>query len=118
MSSFGSVTPEVCYTVEACEAILAGEVQALLMLGANFVRVVPDYGQMGFAWRTLRLTVNVLTKKREGALAAPRLIDITLTSSRFRSLAVPTRHKFDRLRSGALLSSDRNYRGQLWNGVV
>jgi molybdopterin-dependent oxidoreductase alpha subunit len=49
-------------TVEACEAILAGDVQAFVMLGGNFVRAVPDTSRMEKAWRRLRLTVNVATK--------------------------------------------------------
>jgi len=49
-------------TVEACEAILAGKVRAFFMLGGNFVRAIPDHGQMEPAWRRIRLTVNVATK--------------------------------------------------------
>jgi len=49
-------------TVEACEAILAGKVRAFFMLGGNFVRAIPDHGQMEPAWRRMRLTVNVATK--------------------------------------------------------
>ena len=49
-------------TVEACEAILAGGIEAFVMLGGNFVRAVPDHGQIEPAWRKLRLTVNVATK--------------------------------------------------------
>jgi molybdopterin-dependent oxidoreductase alpha subunit len=55
-------------TVEACEAILKGEVQAFFMLGGNFVRAIPDHGQMEPAWRRMRLTVNVLTKLNRSAL--------------------------------------------------
>jgi anaerobic selenocysteine-containing dehydrogenase len=32
------------------------------MLGGNFVRAIPDHGQMEPAWRRMRLTVNVATK--------------------------------------------------------
>src|SRR3954467_13755988 len=32
-------------TVETCEALLAGKVQAFVGLGGNFVRAVPDHGQ-------------------------------------------------------------------------
>lgn len=49
-------------TVDACEAILAGKVDAFIMLGGNFVRAIPDHGQMEPAWRRMRLTVNVATK--------------------------------------------------------
>ena len=49
-------------TVEACEAILAGKVDAFVMLGGNFVRAIPDRDVMEPAWRRLSLTVNIATK--------------------------------------------------------
>jgi molybdopterin-dependent oxidoreductase alpha subunit len=49
-------------TVEACEAILAGNIKAFVMLGGNFVRAIPDRDQMEPAWRRMRLTVNIATK--------------------------------------------------------
>jgi molybdopterin-dependent oxidoreductase alpha subunit len=49
-------------TVEACEAILEGKINAFVMLGGNFVRAVPDRDRMEPAWRRMRLTVNVATK--------------------------------------------------------
>ncbi|HWD58298.1 MAG TPA: FdhF/YdeP family oxidoreductase [Stellaceae bacterium] len=49
-------------TVEACEKILAGEVKAFIGFGGNFVRAIPERGQMEPAWRRLRLTVQVATK--------------------------------------------------------
>jgi molybdopterin-dependent oxidoreductase alpha subunit len=49
-------------TVEACEAVLAGEIDAFVMLGGNFVRAIPDRARMEPAWRRMRLTVNVATK--------------------------------------------------------
>ena len=49
-------------TVEACEAILKGEVTAFISLGGNFIRAVPDTEIMEAAWRGLRLTVNIATK--------------------------------------------------------
>ena len=49
-------------TVDACEAVLAGKVDAFLMLGGNFVRAIPDRGRMEAAWRKIGLTVNVATK--------------------------------------------------------
>ena len=55
-------------TVEACEAILRDEVRAFVMLGGNFVRAIPDHGQMEPAWRRLHLTVNVITKLNRSAL--------------------------------------------------
>ena len=49
-------------TVEACEAILAGRVQAFVGLGGNFVRAVPETALMEAAWRELPLTVQIATK--------------------------------------------------------
>lgn len=55
-------------TIDACEAVLRGEVRAFFMLGGNFVRAIPDHGQMEPAWRRIRLTVNVITKLNRSAL--------------------------------------------------
>ncbi|MES2755679.1 MAG: FdhF/YdeP family oxidoreductase [Pseudomonadota bacterium] len=49
-------------TVEACEAVLAGEAQAFLGLGGNFVRAIPDTARMEAKWRDLPLTVHIATK--------------------------------------------------------
>jgi len=49
-------------TVEACEAILAHELQAFIGLGGNFVRAVPETVLMEAAWRAIPLTVQVATK--------------------------------------------------------
>ncbi len=49
-------------TVEACEAIIAGKVRGFVMLGGNFVRAIPEREMMEWAWRRLRLTVNIATK--------------------------------------------------------
>jgi molybdopterin-dependent oxidoreductase alpha subunit len=49
-------------TVEACEGILAGRVQAFVGLGGNFVRAVPETVLMEAAWRKLPLTVQISTK--------------------------------------------------------
>ena len=49
-------------TVETCEAVLAGRVQAFFGMGGNFVRAIPERDLMEAAWRGLRLTVNVGTK--------------------------------------------------------
>jgi len=49
-------------TVEACEAMLDGKVQALISLGGNLVRAVPDHGPMEAAWRALPLSVQISTK--------------------------------------------------------
>ncbi|WP_229429073.1 FdhF/YdeP family oxidoreductase [Massilia sp. ST3] len=49
-------------TVDACEAILAREVQAFIGLGGNFVRAVPETALMEAAWREIPLTVQIATK--------------------------------------------------------
>jgi molybdopterin-dependent oxidoreductase alpha subunit len=49
-------------TVEACTAMIAGEAQAFLSLGGNFLRAVPERGAMETAWSKLRLSVQIATK--------------------------------------------------------
>ncbi|MBP0492470.1 FdhF/YdeP family oxidoreductase [Pararoseomonas indoligenes] len=49
-------------TVEACEAIVEGRVQAFIGLGGNFVHAVPDTDRMEASWPTIRLTVQIATK--------------------------------------------------------
>jgi molybdopterin-dependent oxidoreductase alpha subunit len=49
-------------TVDACEAILEGKINAFVMLGGNFIRAIPDRDRMEPAWRRMRLTVNIATK--------------------------------------------------------
>jgi molybdopterin-dependent oxidoreductase alpha subunit len=49
-------------TVEACEAIRDGKVQALISLGGNLVRAVPEHGMLDAAWRKIPLTVQISTK--------------------------------------------------------
>ncbi|MGO4524347.1 FdhF/YdeP family oxidoreductase [Microvirga sp. 2MCAF35] len=49
-------------TVEACEAIIKGEVKAFVALGGNFVRAVPETDAMEGAWTRLRLSVQISTK--------------------------------------------------------
>src|ERR1700712_1173818 len=55
-------------TVEACEKIIDGSVRAIVLLGGNLVRAVPDHRLVEPAWRKLRLTVQVLTKLNRTAL--------------------------------------------------
>lgn len=55
-------------TVEACEKIIDGSVRAVVLLGGNLVRSIPDHGRTVPAWRKLRLTVNILTKLNRTAL--------------------------------------------------
>ncbi len=49
-------------TVEACEAIIKGNVKAFIGLGGNFIRAVPETNLMEETWRKLRLTVQISTK--------------------------------------------------------
>jgi molybdopterin-dependent oxidoreductase alpha subunit len=49
-------------TIEACEGIIAGRVNAFVMLGGNFVRAIPEREKMETAWRKLGLTIAISTK--------------------------------------------------------
>jgi molybdopterin-dependent oxidoreductase alpha subunit len=48
--------------VHACEAMIRGEVKAMVSLGGNLVRALPDRARIASAWRQLRLTVQISTK--------------------------------------------------------
>ncbi len=49
-------------TVEACEKIVAGEIEAFVGLGGNFVRAVPETELIEAAWRKVPLSVEISTK--------------------------------------------------------
>jgi molybdopterin-dependent oxidoreductase alpha subunit len=49
-------------TVDACGAILKGDVRGFVSLGGNFVRAVPERSLMEPAWSGLRLSVQIATK--------------------------------------------------------
>ncbi|AYV48577.1 formate dehydrogenase [Caulobacter flavus] len=49
-------------TVEACEALLRGEMTGYVGLGGNFLRAVPDSPRIEAAWRRQALTVQIATK--------------------------------------------------------
>jgi molybdopterin-dependent oxidoreductase alpha subunit len=49
-------------TVDACQGILKGEIEAFVSLGGNFLRAVPDHSVMEPAWSGLRLSVQIATK--------------------------------------------------------
>ncbi|MEO9213517.1 MAG: FdhF/YdeP family oxidoreductase, partial [Caulobacteraceae bacterium] len=55
-------------TVEACEALLTGEMTAFIGLGGNFARAAPDSDRIWPAWRNLRLTVQIATKLNKSHL--------------------------------------------------
>jgi molybdopterin-dependent oxidoreductase alpha subunit len=67
---FGIDTPQKkgLNTVEACEKIISGDVKAVILLGGNLVRAVPEHCLIDPAWRKLRLTVQILTKLNRTAL--------------------------------------------------
>jgi molybdopterin-dependent oxidoreductase alpha subunit len=50
------------HVVEAAEAIIAGRVRAMLCLGGNLVRALPDSARLEAAWPRLDLTVTISTK--------------------------------------------------------
>ncbi|MET0248273.1 MAG: FdhF/YdeP family oxidoreductase [Sphingobium sp.] len=49
-------------TVEVCEGVLDGSVQAFIGLGGNFLRAVPDQSRIEPAWENMALTVQIATK--------------------------------------------------------
>jgi molybdopterin-dependent oxidoreductase alpha subunit len=49
-------------TVDACEAILNGDVKGFVSLGGNFLRAIPERSLMEPAWSKLRLSVQIATK--------------------------------------------------------
>ena len=55
-------------TVEACEAIIEGEVEAFIGFGGNFVRAVPETNLVEAAWARVPLSVQVSTKLNRGHL--------------------------------------------------
>jgi molybdopterin-dependent oxidoreductase alpha subunit len=55
-------------TVEACEGVIAGSVKAVVSLGGNLLRAVPDPLRVEPAWRRLPLTVQILTKLNRSAV--------------------------------------------------
>ena len=59
-------------TVETCEAMLRGEVDAFLGLGGNFIRAVPDTAVMEPAMARVGLTVMVSTKLNRNHLVHGR----------------------------------------------
>ena len=49
-------------TVETCEEMLKGAIDAFIGFGGNFVRAVPETGLVEEAWKTIPLSVQVSTK--------------------------------------------------------
>ncbi|MBR0557237.1 FdhF/YdeP family oxidoreductase [Ciceribacter sp. L1K23] len=59
-------------TVEACEAIIEGSINAFIGLGGNFVRAIPEQALMEPAWRGLDLSVQIATKLNRSHLVTGR----------------------------------------------
>ena len=68
---FGIDPPEAegMNAVHACEGILEGRVKAMLCLGGNLLRALPDRERMEAAWPGLELTVHVATKLNRSHLS-------------------------------------------------
>lgn len=49
-------------TVDVCEGLLEGEVEAFIGLGGNFLRAIPDQTRIEPAWEEMHLTVQIATK--------------------------------------------------------
>jgi molybdopterin-dependent oxidoreductase alpha subunit len=49
-------------TIEMCEALHNGKLQAVVSLGGNLVRAVPDHDALEADWRALPLNVQISTK--------------------------------------------------------
>ena len=49
-------------TVDTCQAMLDGTVDAFISLGGNFLRAIPETEAMEAAWRKVRLSVQIATK--------------------------------------------------------
>ena len=59
-------------SVEACGAIIQGEISAFIGLGGNFVRAIPEQELMEQKWRELDLSVQIATKLNRSHLIAAR----------------------------------------------
>ena len=59
-------------TVETCQGLLDGSVNAFVSLGGNFVRAVPETGLIEAAWTRLKLTVQIATKLNRSHLVHGR----------------------------------------------
>lgn len=59
-------------TVQSCEAIVRGEVEAFIGLGGNFVRAIPERDLMEQKWRELDLSVQIATKLNRTHLITAR----------------------------------------------
>jgi molybdopterin-dependent oxidoreductase alpha subunit len=60
-------------TVGACRGVIDGSVKAVVALGGNFLRAVPDTGPMEQAWPDLDLSVQIATKLNRNHLVPGRV---------------------------------------------
>ena len=65
-------TQEGLNAVRACEGILKGSVKAMVCLGGNLIRALPDRTRMEKAWPSLDLTVHIATKLNRSHLVPGR----------------------------------------------
>ena len=49
-------------TVDACRAMIKGELDIFISLGGNFIRAVPETEALEAAWRQMPVTVSIATK--------------------------------------------------------
>ena len=56
------------HAVAAAQGIIKGDVKAMVQLGGNLVRSLPDHSVLVPAWRKLRLTVQIETKLNRSCL--------------------------------------------------
>ncbi|WP_370286392.1 FdhF/YdeP family oxidoreductase [Pseudooceanicola nanhaiensis] len=72
---FGIDAPEAegMNAVHACEALLEGRVKAMISLGGNLLRALPDRERIEAAWPRLDLSVSIATKLNRSHLAPGRV---------------------------------------------
>ncbi|VXC83682.1 FdhF/YdeP family oxidoreductase [Sphingomonas sp. AX6] len=60
-------------TVETCRGVIDGQVKAVVALGGNFLRAVPETEAMEEAWPRLELSVQIATKLNRNHLFAGKV---------------------------------------------
>lgn len=71
------------HVVDAAEAIVEGRLKALLCLGGNLVRALPDSGRLEAAWQRQELTVTVSTRLNRSHLFPGKVSYILPCLSRY-----------------------------------
>jgi len=59
-------------TVDACQGVIDGSVEAFVALGGNFLRAVPETQAMEQGWEKLRLSVQIATKLNRNHVVGAR----------------------------------------------